>query len=29
MPNEKRIVMVGTGALGGYIGGNLAHRVST
>ncbi len=26
MPNEKRIVMVGTGALGGYIGGNLAHQ---
>jgi 2-dehydropantoate 2-reductase len=22
----KRIVMVGTGALGGYIGGNLAHH---
>src|SRR3954447_12147678 len=23
---NKRIVMVGTGALGGYIGGNLAHQ---
>ena len=23
---QKRIVMVGTGALGGYIGGNLAHQ---
>lgn len=23
---DKRIVMVGTGALGGYIGGNLAHQ---
>ncbi|MEO7728790.1 MAG: 2-dehydropantoate 2-reductase [Burkholderiales bacterium] len=26
MQKQKRIVMVGTGALGGYIGGNLAHQ---
>jgi 2-dehydropantoate 2-reductase len=26
MQRQKRIVMVGTGALGGYIGGNLAHQ---
>jgi 2-dehydropantoate 2-reductase len=26
MKMQKRIVMVGTGALGGYIGGNLAHH---
>ncbi len=26
MQKDKRIVMVGTGALGGYIGGNLAHQ---
>ena len=26
MQKQKRIVMVGTGALGGYIGGNLAHH---